>query len=111
MQIYKADKTGLVVEKLGKTDASKLEERAARFGLNLAGSKLITQKQLDDLYANFGIAGGNERHFRLDTLHLGGVDGLTTPEIFEYLEDYKPVSLEWIDDKSCKLIFIPFSNT
>lgn len=66
----------------------------------------MTQKQIDELYVNFGIESGNERHFRFDTLHLSGVDGLTTKEIFEYLEDYKPVSLEWIDGISCKFAIL-----
>lgn len=101
LQIYRADKTGLVIEKLEKVDASKIEERAKRFGLNLTGNRVITQRQIDDLYANCGIESGNERHFRFDAINLSGVDGLTTKEIFQYMEDYKPLSLEWTDDTSC----------
>ncbi|XP_045445457.1 nuclear cap-binding protein subunit 3-like [Melitaea cinxia] len=101
---YKADKKGVYVEKLNKVDATKLEERAKRFGLNLTGSKVVTPNQIDQLYSNFGIESGNERHFRFDTLHLNGVSGLMTKEIFEYLEDYKPVSLEWVDDDSCNVV-------
>ncbi|XP_072943395.1 uncharacterized protein [Epargyreus clarus] len=102
--LYKAEKGGVVVKTLEKIDASKLEERAKRFGLNLCGNRVVTQKQIDELYSNCGIESGNERHFRFDTLHLNGVEGLTTKEIFEYLEDYKPVSLEWIDDTSCNIV-------
>lgn len=98
-----AEKSGLIVKELQKADAEKLEERAKRFGLNLTGNRVITQTQIDELYNNFGIESGNERHFRFDALYLNGVDGLTTKEIFEYLEDYKPLSLEWIDDVSCEL--------
>ncbi|XP_038215856.1 nuclear cap-binding protein subunit 3-like [Zerene cesonia] len=101
--LYKADKTGPIVKCLNKVDALKLEERAQRFGLNLSGNRVVTQKQIDDLYANIGIE-GNERHFRLDALHLTGIDGLTTKDVFEYLEDYKPVSLEWIDETSCNVV-------
>ncbi|XP_045491884.1 nuclear cap-binding protein subunit 3-like [Colias croceus] len=101
--LYKADKTGPIVKHLNKVDALKLEERAQRFGLNLSGNRVVTQKQIDDLYANVGIE-GNERHFRLDALHLTGIDGLTTKDVFEYLEDYKPVSLEWIDETSCNIV-------
>ncbi|KAJ8722672.1 hypothetical protein PYW07_003852 [Mythimna separata] len=102
--VYKADKAGLIIEKLEKVDASKIEERAKRFGLNLTGNRVITQRQIDDLYSNFGIESGNERHFRFDAINLNGVDGLTTKEIFQYLEDYKPLSLEWIDDISCNVV-------
>ncbi|KAI8434920.1 hypothetical protein MSG28_003394 [Choristoneura fumiferana] len=102
--LYKAEKDGLVIKQLEKIDAAKFEERAKRFGLNLSGSKVVTQKQIDELYSNFGIESGNERHFRFDALHLNGVNGLSTREIFEYLEDYRPVSLEWIDDVSCNIV-------
>ncbi|XP_041977696.1 nuclear cap-binding protein subunit 3-like [Aricia agestis] len=101
---YKADKNGLMLKELDKIDAVKLEERAKRFGINLSGSRLVTQKQIDELYKNFGIESGNERHFRFDALHLNGVHGLTTKDIFEYLQDYKPVSLEWVDENSCNVI-------
>ncbi|XP_026495293.2 nuclear cap-binding protein subunit 3-like [Vanessa tameamea] len=101
---YRADKEGLIVEQLNKVDASKLEDRAKRFGLNLTGHKLVTQNQIDELYSNCGIESGNERHFRFDTLHLNGVGGLTTKEIFEYLKDYKPVSLEWVGANSCNIV-------
>lgn len=102
LQLFKAEKNGHNVKQLEKADAVKLEERAKRFGLNLTGNRVITQMQIDELYNNFGIESGNERHFRFDALYMNGVDGLTTKEIFEYLEDYKPLSLEWIDDVSCE---------
>ncbi|OWR44169.1 nuclear cap-binding protein subunit 3-like [Danaus plexippus] len=102
--VFIADKNGLLVQQLEKVDACRLEERAKRFGLNLTGNRIVTQKQIDELYNNFGIEGGNERHFRFDTLHLNGVNGLITKDIFEYLVDYKPVSLEWVDDNSCNVV-------
>lgn len=102
--LYKANKTGLEIKTLEKVDASKLDERAKRFGLNLTGNRVITQLQIDELYENCGIESGNERHFRFDALHLNGVGGLSTKEIFQYLEDYKPISLEWIDDISCNIV-------
>ncbi|GBP56434.1 Nuclear cap-binding protein subunit 3 [Eumeta japonica] len=102
--VYESKSDGLIIQKLGKADAAKLEERAKRFGLLLTGRKAITQKQIDELYENFGIRNGEERHFRFDTLHLYGVNGLTTKEIFEYLEDFRPVSIEWINNKSCNVV-------
>ncbi|KPI91530.1 PREDICTED: uncharacterized protein C17orf85 homolog [Papilio xuthus] len=102
--LYKKEKNGLVLELLEKVDAHKLEERAKRFGFSLTGNRVVTQEQIDDLYNNFGIKEGNERHFRFDTLHLAGIDGLSTKDIFEYLEDYKPVAIEWIDNNSCNIV-------
>ncbi|VVC89292.1 unnamed protein product [Leptidea sinapis] len=101
--LFKVDKIGPTVKHLSGIDATKLEERAKRFGLNLSGNRNVTQKQIDELYTNFEIE-GNERHFRLDALHLTGVDGLNTKDIFEYLEDFKPVSLEWVNDTSCNIV-------
>ncbi|XP_059056994.1 nuclear cap-binding protein subunit 3-like isoform X2 [Achroia grisella] len=103
--VLRAGKQGIFIQKLEKIDASKIEERANRFGLNLTGNRVVTQRQIDELYINCGIEGGNERHFRFDAIHLHGVNGLSTREIFEYLEDYKPVSLEWLDDLSCNIVF------
>ncbi|XP_013195940.2 nuclear cap-binding protein subunit 3 [Amyelois transitella] len=102
--LYKAEKSGLIVQKLEKIDAAKIEERAKRFGLNLTGSRVVTQRQIDELYANCGIESGNERHFRFDTIHLSGVNGLSTKDVFEYLEDFKPVSLEKLDENSCNVV-------
>ncbi|KAJ0180573.1 hypothetical protein K1T71_003977 [Dendrolimus kikuchii] len=102
--LYKANKNGLEIKTLEKVDASRLEERAKRFGLNLTGNRVITQSQIDELYENCGIESGNERHFRFDALHLTGIDGLSTKELFQYLEDYKPISLEWVDDISCNIV-------
>ncbi|CAH4029643.1 nuclear cap-binding protein subunit 3-like [Pieris brassicae] len=101
--LYRADKTGPIIKQLAKIDSIKFEERAKRFGLNLSGNRIVTQKQIDELYANIGIE-ENERHYRLDTLHITGIDGLTTKDVFEYLEDYKPVSLEWVDSTSCNMV-------
>ncbi|XP_026757974.1 nuclear cap-binding protein subunit 3-like [Galleria mellonella] len=103
--LYRAGKEGIFIQKLEKIDASKIEERANRFGLNLTGNRIVTQRQIDDLYTNCGIESGNERHFRFEAIHLHGVNGLNTREVFEYLEDYKPVSLEWLDDLSCNIVF------
>lgn len=102
-QLHKGEKGGLVTKQLVKVDAAKLEERAKLYGLNLTGNQVITQSQIDELYTNFGVE-GNERHFRFEAIYLNGVDGLKTREIFEYLEDYKPSSLEWIDEVSCKFL-------
>ena len=37
--------------------------------------------------------------FRRDALHLFGVDELSTNEVFEYFKAYKPLAVEWINDR------------
>ena len=36
---------------------------------------------------------------RKEALHLFGVDELSTNELFEYFKDYKPLAVEWINDR------------
>ena len=43
---------------------------------------------------------------RPDAILLYGVDEMSTSDVFSYLEDFAPGSVEWIDDSSCKLEFV-----
>ena len=44
----------------------------------------------------------NTKVYRLNALHVRGLDKLSTTDVFEYFEDYGPASIEWINDSSCK---------
>ena len=44
----------------------------------------------------------NTKNVRLNVLHMRGTEEMSTEDIFEYFEEYAPVSLEWINDFSCK---------
>ena len=39
---------------------------------------------------------------RLDTLHLRGVDHMSTDDIFGYFRGHRATGVEWIDDSTCK---------
>ena len=39
---------------------------------------------------------------RLEALHVGGVDNMSTQDVFGYFKEYPPAHIEWIDDTSCK---------
>lgn len=39
---------------------------------------------------------------RLDTVHVCGVDEMSTQDIFAYFKEYPPAHIEWLDDTSCK---------
>ena len=50
----------------------------------------------------------DERGIRLETLHLRGVDNMTSKDILTYFKDNRPLDVEWIDKSSCEfaLLFI-----
>lgn len=40
---------------------------------------------------------------RPDTVHLHGVDDMSTKDIEAYFAEYQPSKIEWVNDTSCKL--------
>ena len=57
------------------------------------------------VFYSFGIDEQSEsvKNFRLNVLHMYGVENMTTKDIFKYFEDYAPASIEWISEVACKL--------
>ena len=47
----------------------------------------------------------NINYYRKEAIHLFGVDDMNTSEIFEYFGNYKPFEVEWINDKSCNVVW------
>ncbi|RNA00125.1 Nuclear cap-binding subunit 3 [Brachionus plicatilis] len=41
--------------------------------------------------------------YRKDSIHVYGVDLLTTEDIFDFFSAYKPFAIEWINDSSCNV--------
>ncbi|RUS16410.1 hypothetical protein BC937DRAFT_91248 [Endogone sp. FLAS-F59071] len=39
---------------------------------------------------------------REDTLHLHGTDDMNTDDVLGYFSEFGPLSVEWINDSSCK---------
>ena len=48
--------------------------------------------------------------WRFDTLHVRGVDQLTSVDIFNYFGPIKPHSIEWLSNISCNVTFDSFSQ-
>lgn len=44
--------------------------------------------------------------YRMDTLHVWGTHDLSTKDLLDWLEEYNPKGVEWIDDSSCKRVFV-----
>ncbi|XP_044849871.1 nuclear cap-binding protein subunit 3 isoform X3 [Mauremys mutica] len=43
---------------------------------------------------------------RLDTVHVCGVDEMSTQDIFAYFKEYPPAHIEWLDDTSCNVVWL-----
>lgn len=43
---------------------------------------------------------------RLETLHVVGVDDLSTEDIFTFFKQYPPGYIEWLDDTSCNVVWL-----
>ncbi|XP_035211643.1 nuclear cap-binding protein subunit 3-like isoform X2 [Stegodyphus dumicola] len=89
----------------------KLEERAARFGLEKNDESQITQQRIDALYKSLDIDPENlslskVKNIRLDAIHMRGVEEMSTNEIFQYFSEYGPSSVEWINDFSCNVVWL-----
>lgn len=91
----------------------KLEDRAARFGLEKKAESKITQNEINLLYSSLGIdkpnSGKNSnksKTIRLDALHMRGVNEMNTDNIFQYFSEYGASAVEWINDYSCNVVWL-----
>lgn len=82
-------------------DKTKLNARAQRFGT----SPGLTDEQVHELYKTLGIISSSASEFRLNSLHMCGVKEMSTEDVFRYFERYDPISIEWIDDESCNVVW------
>lgn len=103
-----------------------LEARAAKFGVELktnpygedlhqptcARREIPTVAELADLAAAAAAEGASAPNVDvvLDTLHVYGVDRMSTDEILRYFGDYAPSYVLWLDDSSCNLVFGDAAN-
>jgi hypothetical protein len=45
------------------------------------------------------------QNWRVDTVHIRGVQNLSSDNVLEYFAEYDPASLEWVTDMSCNVVF------
>ncbi|KAM4046974.1 nuclear cap-binding protein subunit 3 isoform 2-T2 [Anomaloglossus baeobatrachus] len=43
---------------------------------------------------------------RLETIHVSGVDEMSTQDIFAFFKQYPPGYIEWLDDTSCNVVWL-----
>ncbi|KAG5327981.1 NCBP3 protein, partial [Acromyrmex charruanus] len=91
------------IDIFSKEERLKLEERAKRFGLTEKCKELSLE---DDLYSSMGIVDDeNAKNIRLNVIHMRGTEDMSTKDVFKYFQDYNPMSIEWINDVSCNIVW------
>jgi hypothetical protein len=78
-----------------------------------ARREIPTPEQLVEMAAAAAAAEGAEApsvEVMVDTLHVYGVDRLSTDEILKYFDDYAPSYVLWLDDSSANLVFGDVAN-
>ncbi|KAG5322214.1 NCBP3 protein, partial [Pseudoatta argentina] len=91
------------IDIFSKEERLKLEERAKRFGLTEKCKELSLE---DDLYRSMGIVDDeNAKNIRLNVIHMRGTEDMSTKDVFKYFQDYNPMSIEWINDVSCNIVW------
>ena len=108
---YNKSKGFVVGFDIGSEEVLKRKEsRAKRFGLKATEAEKIDHNDpffnIDPMKIEFPpvieAAFADERP---DTLHLYGVNRMSTKDVFEYFKDHGPDTMEWIDDQSCNVVW------
>ena len=103
-EMAEEDESGLSEEELIK----RMQARASKYGMKIEYSPYG-----EDLKANFICPRREleeEPDWLKDTLHVYGVDRLSTAEIMEYFNDYSPSFVLWLDDSSGNVVFSDTNN-
>lgn len=92
------------IDIFSKEEKLKMEERAKRFGLEKLNE---SPNREEDLYSSMGITDDSEntKNVRLNVIHMRGTDDMSTKDVFKYFQDYAPMSIEWINDVSCNIVW------
>jgi hypothetical protein len=69
----------------------------------------ITDEELYSVYHSFDINFDElNRKFsvwRLNVIHIRGVQEMSSEDVLKYFEDFEPNSIEWVNDLSCNIVF------
>ncbi|CAG9760878.1 unnamed protein product [Ceutorhynchus assimilis] len=84
----------------------KLQERAKRFALKPEEINSINDQVLQDLYDSLGIDSRNKKEVKFETVHIHGYDNMLGKDVVEYFANYAPEGIEWLDDRSCNIVWL-----
>jgi hypothetical protein len=69
----------------------------------------ITDEELYSVYQSFDINFDElNRKFsvwRLNVIHIRGVQEMSSEDVLKYFEEFEPNSIEWVNDLSCNIVF------
>ncbi|KAM9319569.1 nuclear cap-binding protein subunit 3 [Gastrophryne carolinensis] len=89
------------IDVTSKEALEKKEQRAKRFHF---------RAEVEDAQRNVALDRDMMRKaipkVRLETLHVCGVDDMSTQDIFEFFKQYPPGYIEWLDDTSCNVVWL-----
>ncbi|KAJ3642428.1 hypothetical protein Zmor_025218 [Zophobas morio] len=88
------------------TTEDKLQERAKRFALNPEEIKNFKDDDLQLLHSSLGISASNESNVRFEVIHMRGIEQMNAGDLLDYFLEYAPVSVEWIDEVSCNIVWL-----
>ncbi|XP_072285185.1 nuclear cap-binding protein subunit 3 isoform X2 [Pyxicephalus adspersus] len=89
------------IDVTSKEALEKKEQRAKRFHFRAEVSDSQRNVVLDPEMLKKAIP-----EARLETLHVVGVDEMSTQDIFTFFKQYPPGYIEWLDDSSCNVIWL-----
>ena len=79
---------------------TKKKQRAQRFGTEYKQPDASGMMDVDLLESRKEASESSSS--REETLHVYGVDMLSTSDVLKYFSEYGPQRVEWINDSSCK---------
>ncbi|KAL3984846.1 hypothetical protein ACH3XW_36195 [Acanthocheilonema viteae] len=78
---------------------------AQRFGIDPPAQTVdIEENEVEELYRSMDVQVRSSR-YRLHSVYVRGVDGLSTYQIEKIFAEFDPVAIEMIDDVSCNVIW------
>ncbi|MFH4980959.1 hypothetical protein AB6A40_007668 [Gnathostoma spinigerum] len=83
----------------------KRAQRARRFGIEQLDKELvISEDEVEDLYRSMDVD-GSSYEYRLNTVYVRGVDGLTIYQIEKIFAEFAPSAVEMIDSTCCNVFW------
>ncbi|VDN06413.1 unnamed protein product [Thelazia callipaeda] len=84
--------------------AETLDTQCTLVSLSLFSTRDIDEDEVEELYCSMNVRGRNSR-YRLHSVYVRGVDGLSIYEIEKIFAEFDPEVVEMIDEASCNVIW------
>ena len=74
--------------------------------ISIGDTSKTFKERLLILFRDLGINKENERHYRFNTLHVKGVENMSTEDVYQYFASFAPSHVEWIDNDTCNVVWL-----